>query len=77
MNLPAGMNQCEDFLRFESALKEMRLLDDKIIYALNTAIPTASFKGHSDASQKCQDLSKQVRICQLPVLLVAIHTMLF
>lgn len=34
----------------------MRDLDDKIVYALNTSIPTESFKGQLSPNQKCNDL---------------------
>lgn len=34
----------------------MRKVDDKIIYALNTSIPTASFKGLLDPVSKCREL---------------------
>lgn len=34
----------------------MRDVDDKIVYALNTSIPTESFKGQFKASDKCTDL---------------------
>lgn len=34
----------------------MRDVDDKIIYALNTSIPTESFKGQLSASDKCTEL---------------------
>lgn len=34
----------------------MREVDDKIIYALNTTIPTESFKGQISASETCQVL---------------------
>lgn len=34
----------------------MRDVDDKIVYALNTSIPTESFKGQLSASEKCTDL---------------------
>lgn len=34
----------------------MRNVDDKIIYALNTSIPTESFKGQLSATDKCKDL---------------------
>lgn len=45
---------------FQSALRDMRLLDDKIIYALNTSIPTTSFKDKVDASEQCQVLLDKV-----------------
>lgn len=46
----------------------MRTLDDKIIYVLNTSIPTDSFKGQIDASSSCKELFDQVEIvsCLLP-----------
>lgn len=34
----------------------MRKVDDKIIYALNTSIPTESFKGLLDPVVKCKEL---------------------
>ena len=38
----------------------MRLIDDKIIYALNTSIPTLSFKGQINPHDKCKELHSQV-----------------
>ena len=55
-----GLQQCQDFLMFQSALREMRLLDDKIIHALNTSIPTLSFKDKVNASEQCQGLLDEV-----------------
>ncbi|XP_012276807.1 coiled-coil domain-containing protein 58 isoform X2 [Orussus abietinus] len=43
------------------ALQKMRLLDDKIIYLLNTTIPTESFKGQADPTVKCKDLFQQIQ----------------
>ncbi|XP_071485372.1 protein MIX23-like [Diadema antillarum] len=51
---------CEDFAQFQEALKEMRTIDDKIIYALNTTVPTTSFKGQVDATQTCKGLYNQL-----------------
>lgn len=34
----------------------MRDIDDKIIYALNTSLPTESFKGQVDSERTCRDL---------------------
>lgn len=34
----------------------MRDIDDKIIYALNTSLPTESFKGQVDKEKTCKDL---------------------
>jgi hypothetical protein len=47
---------------FQMALRDARLIDDKIVYALNNSVPTASFKGLINASVKCAELHKQVRI---------------
>lgn len=38
----------------------MRLIDDKIIYMLNTTIPTESFKGQVDPTTQCKDLFHQI-----------------
>lgn len=38
----------------------MRQLDDKIIYMLNTTIPTESFKGQINPESKCQELYEEV-----------------
>ncbi|XP_017021210.1 protein MIX23 [Drosophila kikkawai] len=46
---------CLDFLGFQEALKKMRDVDDKIIYALN-ALPTDSFKGQVNSESTCRDL---------------------
>ena len=48
---------------FQSALKEMRLIDDKIVYAINQSIPTASFKEQSNAKENCKELHETVSIC--------------
>lgn len=37
-------------------MKKLRDVDDKIIYTLNTSIPTESFKGQLSPSEKCKDL---------------------
>uniref|UniRef100_A0A8D8Y7G6 Protein MIX23 n=2 Tax=Cacopsylla melanoneura TaxID=428564 RepID=A0A8D8Y7G6_9HEMI len=52
--------QCEDFLQFQDALKKMRDVDDKIIYILNSSLPTPSFKPESDPATVCQDLYKEL-----------------
>lgn len=40
----------------------MREVDDKIIYALNSSIPTESFKGTVDGTSKCKELYNQLQI---------------
>ncbi|KAB7496389.1 Coiled-coil domain-containing protein 58 [Armadillidium nasatum] len=37
-------------------LKEMRAIDDKIIYQLNLATPTASFRKEEDPTENCKEL---------------------
>lgn len=39
----------------------MREMDDKIIYALNTSIPTESFKGQISPSHTCERLYNQLQ----------------
>lgn len=39
----------------------MRSIDDKIIYALNTSVPTKSFKGQINATDTCKSLYEDVR----------------
>ncbi|XP_030372583.1 coiled-coil domain-containing protein 58 [Scaptodrosophila lebanonensis] len=54
-SLMAVSYNCFDFLGFQEALKKMRDVDDKIIYALN-ALPTESFKGQINSGSTCKDL---------------------
>ncbi|XP_053978204.1 protein MIX23 isoform X2 [Hylaeus anthracinus] len=39
----------------------MRQIDDKIIYMLNTTVPTESFKSQIDPTAKCKDLFEQIQ----------------
>ncbi|XP_014367609.2 protein MIX23 [Papilio machaon] len=52
---------CPDFLEFQDILKKMRVLDDKIVYTLNTSIPTESFKTKVNATEACQELYHQIQ----------------
>ncbi|XP_017122086.1 protein MIX23 [Drosophila elegans] len=54
---------CLDFLGFQEALKKMRDVDDKIIYALNNALPTESFKGQGQVNTEgtCRDLYSKLQ----------------
>lgn len=38
----------------------MRTTDDKIIYKLNTSVPTISFAGEISARDECKNLYEQV-----------------
>ena len=39
----------------------MRAVDDRIIYKLNTSVPTISFANQVSASDECKHLYEQVR----------------
>uniref|UniRef100_A0A8C1TBN7 Protein MIX23 n=1 Tax=Cyprinus carpio TaxID=7962 RepID=A0A8C1TBN7_CYPCA len=41
---------------WNEVLKVMRTIDDRIVHALNTTVPTASFSGKVDATQTCKEL---------------------
>ncbi|CAN9506292.1 unnamed protein product [Ophioblennius macclurei] len=56
MAAPAGTLNCEDFSMFQEVLKVMRTIDDRIVHALNTTVPTVSFSGKVDATQTCKQL---------------------
>ncbi|XP_077591887.1 protein MIX23 isoform X2 [Stigmatopora nigra] len=43
MAAPGGTLNCEDFSMFQEILKLMRTMDDRIVHALNTTLPTVSF----------------------------------
>ncbi|XP_008306189.1 protein MIX23 isoform X2 [Cynoglossus semilaevis] len=40
----------------KEVLKSMRTIDDRIVHALNTTVPTISFSGKVDATQTCKQL---------------------
>ncbi|XP_008306188.1 protein MIX23 isoform X1 [Cynoglossus semilaevis] len=56
MAAPGGTLNCEDFSLFQEVLKSMRTIDDRIVHALNTTVPTISFSGKVDATQTCKQL---------------------
>ncbi|XP_055607980.1 protein MIX23 [Uranotaenia lowii] len=56
----SSIQECGDFSQFQEELKRMRALDDKIIYALNTSLPTESFKGQINPETQCRDLHRQL-----------------
>ncbi|CAG0922195.1 unnamed protein product [Notodromas monacha] len=53
---------CNDFLAFQDILRKMRIVDDKIVYALNSTIPTESFRGSVDAGERCRQLYHQLKV---------------
>lgn len=56
MAAPDGTLNCEDFSMFQEGLRVMRTIDDRIVHALNTTVPTVSFSGKVDATQTCKEL---------------------
>ncbi|XP_075906587.1 protein MIX23 [Nelusetta ayraudi] len=56
MAAPGETLNCEDFAMFQEVLKAMRTIDDRIVHALNTTVPTVSFSGKVDATQTCKQL---------------------
>ncbi|CAG7816670.1 unnamed protein product [Allacma fusca] len=54
------MSVCDDLSEFLETLRNMRLVDDRVVYALNTSIPTQSFAHKVDASATCKDLFTQL-----------------
>ncbi|XP_061613614.1 protein MIX23 [Phyllopteryx taeniolatus] len=60
MAAPDRTLNCEDFSMFQEVLKLMRTMDDRIVHALNTTVPTVSFSGKVDATQTCKQLYKSM-----------------
>lgn len=44
----------------------MRTIDDRIVHALNTTVPTVSFSGKVDATQTCKQLYESVSVIMKP-----------
>ncbi|KAK3885406.1 hypothetical protein Pcinc_010375 [Petrolisthes cinctipes] len=57
MAAPTQTASCQDIA---DTLKAMRSIDDKIIYELNLATPTQSFRGQVDPTSHCQGLYQQL-----------------
>ncbi|CAG5116103.1 unnamed protein product [Candidula unifasciata] len=53
---------CDDFMKFQDALKKMRLIDDRIVHALNSKIPTQSFRDKVDVSAECRRLYDEIQL---------------
>ena len=51
----------------------MRMIDDRIIYALNTTIPTDSFSKKVNATEQCKTLFVEVSLRNDEVTLVVFH----
>ncbi|XP_059165833.1 protein MIX23-like isoform X2 [Physella acuta] len=44
------------------ALKKLRLIDDRIIHALNTSLPTQSFRDKVNVSTECKRLYEEMQV---------------
>ncbi|XP_078486171.1 protein MIX23-like [Ciona intestinalis] len=61
MAAPLGnVSLCQDFSQFMEKLRENRTTDDRIIYELNTTIPTTSFAANVNVTEKCKSLFDMV-----------------
>eukprot|EP00117_Sycon_ciliatum_P019883 scpid81628/ scgid17878/ Coiled-coil domain-containing protein 58 len=52
---------CADFSEFKEAIKILRDVDDRIVYRLNTSIPTASFAKGVDTQARCKELHDTIQ----------------
>ena len=44
----------------QEAVQQMRAIDDRIIYKLNTSVPTISFADEVSTKEQCKELYEQV-----------------
>ncbi|CAG9538762.1 unnamed protein product [Cercopithifilaria johnstoni] len=51
---------CADLLAFQDMLSELRQVDDKILFELNTALPSESFSVNVDKGEKCRAIYKKL-----------------
>jgi len=50
----------KDQLRLQDVLKRLRLIDDRVINALNTSLPTESFKEKKNSEEQCKQFCDEV-----------------
>lgn len=51
---------CLDLLAFQDMLSKFRQIDDKILFELNTALPSKSFEKNVDRGEKCHLIYKEL-----------------
>ncbi|XP_028656283.2 protein MIX23 isoform X1 [Erpetoichthys calabaricus] len=56
MAAPKESLSCEDFSEFQEKLRLLRTLDDRIVHKLNTTVPTISFAGKVNPTERCKEL---------------------
>jgi len=52
---------CDDFLKFQDTLKKLRIFDDRIIYRINSKLPTQSFRDKVDHASECKGLHEEMQ----------------
>uniref|UniRef100_A0A5S6QC90 Protein MIX23 n=1 Tax=Trichuris muris TaxID=70415 RepID=A0A5S6QC90_TRIMR len=55
------VTSCRDILEFAEKIRSMRTIDDKIVYEINTTIPTHSFAKGVNVTERCQKLYAQLK----------------
>ncbi|VDN51433.1 unnamed protein product [Dracunculus medinensis] len=53
---------CNDFFTFQDALNKMRQLDDKVLFELNSALPSHSFSSNVDFGKRCRILHEELLV---------------
>lgn len=51
-------------MNLQDALQQERAIDDRVIYKLNSSVPTESFASQISAKEQCMALYEEVRTCQ-------------
>ncbi|KHN76986.1 Coiled-coil domain-containing protein 58 [Toxocara canis] len=51
---------CSDLMAFQDALGKMRLIDDKILFELNCALPSSSFSANINKGEICKQIHLQL-----------------
>lgn len=55
-------SSCETVDIFQDNLNKLRQIDDKILFELNTALPSRSFSANVDKGEKCRLIYKEVAL---------------
>ena len=51
----------------QDVLKRLRLIDDRVINALNSTLPTESFKEKKNSEEQCKEFCDQVCFCMIQI----------
>lgn len=58
--MSSGNVDCSDLLAFQDALGKLRVIDDKILFELNCALPSNSFSANVDKGEKCRQIYQKL-----------------